>query len=103
MSYQPKPGSGSLFKNDRKEKDTHPDYRGDLCLPDGSMIRLAGWIKQGAKGSFLSLAVDKPREEQRQSDDFLAGQADRGRQGGVAGGDDRGSPFEIDDDSEIPF
>lgn len=57
MSYTQKPGTGSLFKNDRKEKDIQPDYKGSLTLPDGSTMQLGGWISQGAKGKYLSLKV----------------------------------------------
>jgi hypothetical protein len=30
MAYEHKENKGSIFKNDRKEKDTHPDYTGQL-------------------------------------------------------------------------
>lgn len=58
MSYTPKPGTGNLFKNDKKAKDTHPDYKGSLTLPDGSTMQLGGWIVQGANGKYLSLRVN---------------------------------------------
>ncbi|MCR5877013.1 hypothetical protein [Phenylobacterium sp. J367] len=57
MSYVPKPGTGTLFKNDRKEKDHQPDYKGTLTLPDGSTMQLGGWIQSNAKGKYLSLRV----------------------------------------------
>ena len=66
MAYEKKPGSGSLFKNDKKEKDAHPDYRGDAVLPDGTEVWLSAWIKQGKKGKFMSLSLQpktgKPEE-----------------------------------------
>jgi hypothetical protein len=96
MAFTPKPGSGSLFKNERKEKDTHPDYRGDVCLEDGTVLKLAGWVKKTSGGkSFLSLKVEKPREETR-PDDTFRGSADSGVSGG-AGQD----PYGFDDES--PF
>lgn len=57
VTYTPKPSTGALFKNERKEKDHQPDYKGTLCLPDGSTMQLGGWISQGAKGKYLSLKV----------------------------------------------
>ena len=60
MSYTPKPGTGNLFRNDKKAKDTHPDYKGKLCLPDGSTCELAGWIKeQSGGGKYLSITVSQ--------------------------------------------
>lgn len=57
MTYTPKPSTGALFKNERKEKDHQPDYKGSLTLPDGSTMQLGGWIVQGANGKYLSLKV----------------------------------------------
>lgn len=57
MTFTPKPGTGALFKNDRKSKDVQPDYKGTLCLPDGSTMQLGGWIAQTANGKYLSLKV----------------------------------------------
>tara|TARA_R110000787_G_scaffold118840_1_gene229774 strand:+ start:773 stop:1063 length:291 start_codon:yes stop_codon:yes gene_type:complete len=34
--YQRKPGSGTIFKNDRKTEDWHADWRGKVLLPDGT-------------------------------------------------------------------
>ncbi len=57
MTYTAKPGTGALFKNERKAKDIHPDYKGSLSLPDGTTMQLGGWITQGANGKYLSLKV----------------------------------------------
>lgn len=62
MAYEQRDNSGSIFVNDRKEKDTHPDRTGTAMI-DGVMYYVSGWIKQSAKGQFLSLAF-KRKEEQ---------------------------------------
>jgi uncharacterized protein (DUF736 family) len=56
--FEHKPGRLSLFKNDRKETDTQPDYRGDGKLPDGSDVWVSAWIEQGKNGNkYFSLSV----------------------------------------------
>lgn len=59
MSYD-NTNSGVLFKNDRKEKPSHPDYKGSVNV-DGVEFWLSAWIKTGQKGKFMSLSV-KPKE-----------------------------------------
>jgi hypothetical protein len=48
--------SGILFKNDRKAIDTQPDYTGNATV-GGVEFRLSAWVKQGAKGKFMSLSL----------------------------------------------
>ena len=57
-----KDNSGVLFKSDRKEKDSHPDYKGNIMV-DGKSYWISGWIKEGKNGKFMGLAVS-PKEEQ---------------------------------------
>lgn len=75
---------GVLFKNDRKNSDSQPDYKGSINV-GGVEYWLSAWIKEGAKGKFMSLSVN-PKEAQQP-----AQTAPTARQ-----------PFQPDDDS-IPF
>jgi hypothetical protein len=59
--YQRKDGDGSLFKNGYKQKDAHPDMRGDLML-DGKEYEIAGWQKSTRNGEpWYSLKVQPKR------------------------------------------
>ena len=65
--YQPKDMSGSLFKNDKGENPSRPDYRGDICI-NGQVYSLSAWIKDGRPGTkmegrkFMSLSA-QPKQD----------------------------------------
>jgi hypothetical protein len=52
--------SGVLFKNDRKEKDSHPDYTGSAMI-HGQEFWMSAWIKEGRNGKFMSFSF-RPKE-----------------------------------------
>ena len=76
----------TLNKNDRKEKDSHPDYKGSINV-DGVDYWLDGWIKDGANGKFISGSI-KPKD-------------------GASNGQSRQRPqpaaFDTDLDDDVPF
>lgn len=64
MAFEERPGSGTLFRNEDAEANPKaPAYKGTLCLLTGEVIRIAGWVKEGKKGRFLSISIDKPRAD----------------------------------------
>jgi len=54
---------GTLGKNQRREKDTHPEYTGQIDI-NGVGYWLSAWVKEGQTGKFFSLAV-RPKDEQQ--------------------------------------
>ena len=59
MAYEMKDNSGSIFVNDRKEKETHPDRSGS-CIINGVHYFVSGWVKKKDNGEpWLSLAFKK--------------------------------------------
>jgi hypothetical protein len=64
--WQPKEGSGSLFKNKDRTADNHPVSKGDIML-GGVVYEIAAW-KRTTKGGedFLSLS-GKPKEQRQDS------------------------------------
>lgn len=56
--------SGTLGKNERKEKETHPSHTG-RCTIDGKEYWISAWVRDGNNGRFFSLAF-KPKEERKQ-------------------------------------
>lgn len=58
MSFQQKNDTGCLFKNERREKDTHPNATGTAMI-DGVLYRVSAWTKEGKKGRFQSLSFKR--------------------------------------------
>lgn len=67
--------SGTLGRNLRREKDTHPTHSG-RCMIGGRQYWISAWVKEGADGSkFFSLAF-KPAEERHQTKDLPAARSE---------------------------
>ena len=62
MAYEMKEGSGSLFKNNKKTTDNHPDFTGSIML-NGKEHWFNAWVKESPKaGKFFSVSVGKVKE-----------------------------------------
>ncbi len=64
MAYEHKPNSGTLFPNDRKEKETHPDFKGS-CKIDGVDYWVSGWKNERDGKHSLGMKFE-PQEQQRE-------------------------------------
>lgn len=64
MAYEQRDNQGALFRNDNREKDTHPNARGKAMI-GGVMYMVSAWTKEGKNGKFQSLSF-KPEEAQPQ-------------------------------------
>lgn len=96
MAYEMKPSSGSLFKNDRKEKETQPDLRGKIMLPNGEVRWVSAWKKKTSAGeNWLSLAIGD-----------LVQQSGGSNYGGQPVSDHsqaKANAFVVETDDDIPF
>ena len=84
MSFEQRDNSGSMFANDRKTSDNHPDRSGTAMI-DGVEYFVDGWLKRTKDGKpWLSLSFKRkgkqgssPRQSQparRQSSGFDDGE-----------------------------
>jgi hypothetical protein len=88
---------GTLWKNDRKQSDTHPDLSGTINV-DGKEYWLSGWRGKGAdggKGPILSLSV-KPKEAKPE-------RAQQARREAFEDVDTRHKPSDFGDDQDWGF
>ena len=58
MAYEMRDNSGSLFKNEDRQKDTHANARGSAVI-DGVHYFVDAWTKDGEKGKWQSLSFKK--------------------------------------------
>ena len=67
MSYD-NTNSGMLSRNDKKEKDTHPDFKGAINV-EGREYWLSAWVKEGKPGGkmegrkYFSLSVTPKNQD----------------------------------------
>jgi hypothetical protein len=54
--------SGVLFKNENKDNEKKPDYKGSIMV-EGNEYWLSAWIKEGKSGKFMGLALS-PKDGQ---------------------------------------
>ena len=57
MSNYDNTNTGILFKNDVGDNPKRPAYKGKLDV-GGVEYKLAGWIREGKSGKFISLKID---------------------------------------------
>lgn len=90
MAYEVRPNTGSLFKNDKKEADTHPDYKGSGLIEGVGEVWLDAWINTSNSGTkYMSLKF-KPKN------------ADQS--GSYARQEPQRQPAsQFDDNSDVPF
>ena len=64
MAYEQNNNTGSIFKNDRKQNERHPDYTGSAFI-NGKSMRISAWVKTAKSGAkYMSLALDEPQVQQ---------------------------------------
>lgn len=61
-----KPDAGLLFKNDEKQKDTQPDYKGELNL-GGKYFYVSAWVNTSKKNGkpYLSLSLKEKQPSKK--------------------------------------
>lgn len=63
-NYEQKPGTGAIFKNDYKQQDNHPDYRGKGKDLQGNEIEISMWVKKTKDGkSYFSFQMQEPYDK----------------------------------------
>jgi uncharacterized protein (DUF736 family) len=69
-----KQNTGAIFKNNKKEKETHPDYRGKINV-DGVEKEIALWVNTSKNGlQYFSASISEPyvaeEKHESKSEDF---------------------------------
>ncbi len=87
--YEHKPGRGSLFKNDKRETEKQPQYKGSGKDPDGREIWISAWIDETKSGDkFFSMSFQYKDEVDS---------------AGMAQARAAAEPDPLDDGGDLPF
>ena len=64
MAFEQKDMDGALFKNDRKESDKHPDYKGSATI-GGRKMWLSAWLNTTQSGQkYMKLSFQWADQQQ---------------------------------------
>jgi hypothetical protein len=58
MAYEMKPDTGSIFKNDKREKDTQPNGKGQALI-GGVEYWVSAWTNDGPRGKYQQLKFER--------------------------------------------
>lgn len=69
--FEKKPGTGALFVNEKKEKESQPNVTGYIVTPEGIEYEVSGWKKEMKTGKhFVSLSCKSKKENNNQPNDL---------------------------------
>ena len=58
--FEHKENTGSIFKNDYKKADNHPDYKGKVNA-NGKLMDIALWVRKSEGGkTYFSVKLSEP-------------------------------------------
>ena len=107
MAQYDNTNTGMLKRNDRKESDKHPDYKGVINV-EGTDYWMSAWIKVGKEGGklagqkYFSIALQPVEEQSRPAARGGARGTPPARSGGAGRGARDGNGFD-DMEDDIPF
>lgn len=95
-NYQQKELSGSIFKNDRKQTEKQPDFKGSALI-HGVEYWVSGWDKD----KFISLSFSKKQASasNAQSDKYASSEFAKSSKHY----EEKANGYQPDENSEIPF
>lgn len=77
MAYEMKNNTASIFKNYKKEKNSHPDMKGEALI-DGKSYWVSAWRKEDKNNNaWFSIAVTEKGQNKPVMDNTPAGRDDK--------------------------
>ena len=61
MSYEHKENTGSIFTNDKREKETHPHYKGSAKI-NGVDYWVSSWVNDKNGKKYMSLSFQEKEQ-----------------------------------------
>ena len=97
------PPRGALFQNQNKQKETQPDYTGNLEIPNDVAQDIIAQINEGIEAPKIDLAGWKKVGKSGLAFVSLRGNLERNRRGGASSFQAPSNNVSNDANDEIPF